>query len=134
MLMYALASRARTCISPIIPAQPTPILSVILKTFLATLLITKVPYEYRRSEASIAPSLQTTPTVVAPGMKPSSLISFTESRVRCPVAINVASTATFQCLLEGSAPTPRHDLEAFVVDDLRLREAHRDGSNPLVPQ
>src|SRR6266480_1288298 len=61
--------------SPIMPAQPTPILSVILKTFFATLLITKVPYEYLRSDARIAPSLQTSPTVVAPGMKPSSLIN-----------------------------------------------------------
>src|SRR5207249_9792018 len=102
--------------------------------FLATLLITKVPYEYRRSEASIAPSLQTTPTVVSPGMNPCSLMSFTESRVRCPVAINVASTATFQCLLEGSAPIPRHDLEAFVVDDLLLRDAQRYGSKLPVPQ
>src|SRR2546428_3645408 len=91
MLMYALASRARTCMSPIIPAQPTPILSVILKTFLATLLITKVPYEYLRSDASIAPSLQTSPTVVAPGMKPSSLINCAECRDPSSVAIKVAS-------------------------------------------
>src|SRR2546426_3558094 len=93
MLMYALASRARTCMSPIIPAQPTPMLSVILKTFLATLLITKVPYEYLRSEASIAPSLQTSPTVVAPGMKPSSLINRVECGDPSPVAIKVASSA-----------------------------------------
>src|SRR6267143_4845690 len=94
MLMYALASRARTCMSPIIPAQPTPMLSVILKTFLAALLITKVPYEYLRSEASMAPSLQTSPTVVAPGMKPSSLINRVECGDPSHVAIKVASNGT----------------------------------------
>src|SRR5262245_46023222 len=73
MFMYASASRDKTCISPIIPAQPTAILSVILKTFFDALLITKVPYEYRRSEARIAPSLQTSPSVVAPGTYMSSL-------------------------------------------------------------
>ena len=60
--------------SPIIPAQPIPILSVILKTFLATLLMTNVPYAYLRSEPRMAPSLHTSPTVVAPGMYMSSLI------------------------------------------------------------
>src|SRR6266704_191034 len=94
MLMYALASRARTCMSPIIPAQPTPMLSVILKTFFATLLITKVPYEYLRSDARIAPSLQTSPTVVAPGMKPSSLINRAECGEPSSVAIKVASSET----------------------------------------
>src|SRR6267378_1167227 len=83
--------------SPIIPAQPTPMLSVILKTFLAALLITNVPYEYLRSEASIAPSLQTSPTVVAPGMKPSSLINRVECGDPSLVAIKVASNGTLRC-------------------------------------
>src|SRR5438445_13263484 len=55
------------------PAQATPMLSVILKTFLAPLLMTKVPYAYRRSDASKTPSLQTMPIVVAPGIQRSSL-------------------------------------------------------------
>src|SRR6267143_3943597 len=80
--------------SPIIPAQPTPMLSVILKTFLAALLITKVPYEHLRSEPSMAPSLQTSPTVVAPGMKPSSLINRVEGGDPSPFAIKVASSGT----------------------------------------
>src|SRR5213593_663574 len=102
--------------SPIIPAQPTPILSVILKTFLATLLITKVPYEYRRSEASIAPSLQTSPTVVAPGMKPSSLMNCAECGDPSLIAIKVASSET-----EPVAAVEfmrKHGLAAFARDDL----------------
>jgi hypothetical protein len=65
-----------------------------LKTFFAALLITNVPYEYLRSEASIAPSLQTSPTVVAPGMKPSSLINRVECGDPSLVAIKVASNGT----------------------------------------
>src|SRR6266581_4990100 len=115
MLMYALASRARTCMSPIIPAQPTPILSVILKTFFATLLITNVPYEYLRSDARIAPSLQTSPTVVAPGMKPSSLINRTESADPSSVAIKVASTETSP--VAAVQPTKKYGLAAFARDE-----------------
>src|SRR5438132_13783135 len=115
MLMYALASRARTCMSPIIPAQPTPILSVILKTFFATLLITNVPYEYLRSDAKIAPSLQTSPTVVAPGIKPSSLINRAESANPSSVAINVASSETEP--IAAIQHTKNDGLEAFPLDD-----------------
>src|SRR2546422_5036772 len=73
IFMYARASLVRTCISPTMPAQATPTLSVILNTFLAPLLMTKVPYAYRRSDASRTPSLQTMPIVVAPGIQRSSL-------------------------------------------------------------
>src|SRR5437660_4657509 len=130
MLMYALASRARTCMSPIIPAQPTPMLSVILKTFFATLLMTKVPYEYLRSDARIAPSLQTSPTVVAPGIKPSSLINRAESANPSSVAIKVASRET-----EPSAalqPTKRHALAALAWVEHYSREERTDGSRPQV--
>src|SRR5438105_15882320 len=115
MLMYALASRARTCMSPIIPAQPTPMLSVILKTFFATLLMTKVPYEYLRSDARIAPSLQTSPTVVAPGIKPSSLIIRAESANPGSVAIKVASSETVP--IAAVQPTKNDGLTAYARDE-----------------
>src|SRR5256886_17282702 len=97
--------------SPIIPAQPTPMLSVILKTFLATLLITKVPYEYLRSDARIAPSLQTSPTVVAPGIKPSSLMNRAEGANPSSVAIKVASSETEP--IAAAQPTKKYGLADF---------------------
>src|SRR2546428_4832704 len=130
MLMYALASRARTCISPIIPAQPTPMLSVILKTFFATLLMTKVPYEYLRSDARIAPSLQTSPTVVAPGMKPSSLINRAESANPSSVAIKVASSETEP--VAAAQPTKKYGLADFARDENYTREECTDCSSRYV--
>src|SRR5438132_7556601 len=112
MLMYSLAARATTCMSPIIPAQPTPMLSLILKTFFATLLMTKVPYEYLRSDARIAPSLHTSPTVVAPGIKPSSLINRAESANLCSVAIKVATSE--------QSPSRRFGLRRNMVSQLSL--------------
>src|SRR5260370_25831354 len=101
---------------PIIGGEATPMLSVILKTFLAALLITKVPYEYLRSEASIAPSLQTSPTVVAPGMKPSSLINRVECGDPSPFAIKVASN--------GTLPVRRRvSVCGYVVEGLSLRRS-----------
>src|SRR2546428_11678720 len=101
--------------SPIIPAQPIPILSVTLKTFLAALLITKVPYEYLRSDARIAPSLQTSPTVVAPGMKPSSLINRAESADPSSAAIKVASTESSSAV--AVRPMQKCGLAAFARDE-----------------
>src|SRR6267143_4812324 len=74
MLIQARASLVRTCISPTMPAQAAPILSVMGNTFFAVLLMTKLPYAYRRSDASRAPFLQTMPMVVAPGTYGSLLI------------------------------------------------------------
>src|SRR5437016_12282947 len=115
MLMYALAARARTCMSPIIPAQPTPMLSVILKTFFATLLMTKVPYEYLRSDARIAPSLQTSRTVVAPGIKPYSLMNRPEGANPSSVAIKVASSETEP--IAAARPPNNYGLEAIAADE-----------------
>src|SRR5260370_35994246 len=110
--------------SPIIPAQPTPMLSVILKTFLAALLITNVPYEYLRSEANIAPSLQTSPTVVAPGMKPSSLINRVECGDPTPVAIKVASNGRFACP-QAAESTQIVGLGTFARDEISSRGERR---------
>src|SRR3989442_13197469 len=74
MLIQARASLVRTCMSPTMPAQATPILSVMRNSFFADLLMTKVQYAYRRSDASRTPPLQTMPIVVAPGMEASLLI------------------------------------------------------------
>src|SRR6266849_1720670 len=74
MLIQARASLVRTCMSPTMPAQAAPILSVMGNTFFADLLMTKLPYAYRRSDASSTPFLQTMPMGVVPGTYGSLLI------------------------------------------------------------